>query len=89
MASWWLELERELEREAGGAAAGGGECHALSASAFAEGVCASGALAEALASHDWVSVPRLPFPLLLDRPVVLSSGQRLSVHPETVVRLLL
>ena len=31
MASWWLELERELEREAGGAAAGGGECHALSA----------------------------------------------------------
>lgn len=88
MASWWLELERELERETGGAAAGGDVCHELPTSAFAAGECASGTLAAALSAHDWVSVPRLSFPLLLDRPVVLSSGQRLSVHPETVVRLL-
>lgn len=63
-------------------------CVTMPANAFQEGVCASEAIAVALASSFAVEIPKLPFPLLLDRPIVLSSGQRLSVHPETVVHMM-
>ena len=61
---------------------------AIPAEAFKEGVCASETIADALASSFAVEIPKLPFPVLLDRPIVLSSGQRLSVHPETVIHLM-
>ena len=48
---------------------------------------ASQALQEALSAHRAVAVPRLDFPIELDRPIVLDSGNALRVHPETVVRL--
>ena len=63
-------------------------CVTMPANAFQEGVCASEAIAVALASSFAVEIPKLPFPLLLDRPIVLSSGQRLSVHPETVIHMM-
>lgn len=85
---WWRDLERELEQERGGAKAGGAHGYELPATMFAEGKCASEVLEAALSAHDWVLVPRLEFPLLLNRPLVLSSGQRLSVDEATVVRLM-
>ena len=48
---------------------------------------ASQALQQALSAHRAVTVPRLDFPMELDRPIVLDSGNALRVHPETVVRL--
>ena len=60
----------------------------IPAEAFKEGVCASETIAVALASSFAVEIPKLPFPVLLDRPIILSSGQRLSVHPETVMHLM-
>ncbi len=48
---------------------------------------ASQALQQALEAHRAVSVPRLEFPMELDRPIVLDSGSALRVHPETIVRM--
>lgn len=48
---------------------------------------ASQALQQALSAHGAVSVPRLEFPMELDRPIVLDSGHALRVHPETAVHL--
>ena len=48
---------------------------------------ASQALQQALEKHRAVAVPRLDFPIELDRPIVLDSGNALRVHPETVVRM--
>lgn len=78
----------DLERETGGAKAGAGEAYAVPASAFTENACASDTLEAALAAHDWVEIPYVPFPLLLDRPILLRSGVRLTVHPETVLRMM-
>ena len=61
---------------------------AIPAEAFKEGVCASETIAVALATSFAVEIPKLPFPLLLDRPIILSSGQRLSIHPETVIHMM-
>ena len=48
---------------------------------------ASQALQQALSAHRAVAVPRLDFPMELDRPIVLDSGSALRVHPETIVRM--
>ena len=48
---------------------------------------ASQALQQALSAHQAVAVPRLDFPMELDRPIVLDSGSALRVHPETIVRM--
>ena len=52
-----------------------------------EGVCASDLLERTLSEYDYVMIPKLKKPMLLNRPIVLCSGKHLSVHPETVVRL--
>ncbi len=77
-----------LEQETGGALAGKGEAYAIDAASFAEGVCASDLIAAALKEHDWVVIPKLPFPVLLNRSIVLASGKRLTVDGETHLQLM-
>lgn len=77
----------DLEKERGGADAGRAPAYTIPAEAFAENVCASDLLEAAFAAHPWVEIPRLRFPVLLNRPIVLKSGARLTVHPETVLHM--
>ena len=58
----------------------------IPADVFSHGGDAASVINEALAAHGWARVPRMDEALILDRPIVLSSGARLSVHPETVLR---
>ena len=48
---------------------------------------ASQVLQQAISAYHAVSIPRLEFPLELDRPLVLDSGDALRVDSETVVRM--
>lgn len=48
---------------------------------------ASELITDALSRHRAVRVPYLEVPICLDRPIALPSGARLSVHPDTVLRM--
>jgi len=48
---------------------------------------AAALIAEALAAHGAVRIPRLTDPVCLERPIALASGMRLSVHSQTVLRM--
>lgn len=76
----------EMMKEEGGIFAGMGSTFRLTAADF-DGKNHSDVLEAALAAHDSVYLPLLPFVVLLDRPIVMESGKRLSVHPETVITL--
>ncbi len=54
---------------------------------FKENVPANNIIQEALEASNHVVIPELDFPVLLDRPIVLSSGKRLSVDTNTVLHL--
>lgn len=56
--------------------------------AFAPDTCASDLIAKALAEYDHVTIPQLPFPVYLNRPIVMSSGKHLTVHPKTAMRMM-
>ena len=56
--------------------------------AFAPDSCASEVIAQTLKEYDHVTIPKLPFPIYLDRAIVMASGKWLTVHPETVVRMM-
>jgi hypothetical protein len=47
----------------------------------------SDAIASCLQENGCVFIPKTPAPVYIDRPIVLHSGDRLSVHPETEIRL--
>ena len=44
-------------------------------------------IGQALAAHKAVRIPRMAEPVCLNRPIALDSGMKLSVHPETVLRM--
>jgi len=48
----------------------------------------SDAIERCLAETGSVQIPRMEAPVYLDRPIVLRSGARLIVHPETEIRLI-
>ena len=56
--------------------------------AFTADSCGSDVIAKALEGYDHVVVPELPFPIYLDRPIVMASGKRLTVHPKTAIRMM-
>jgi len=48
----------------------------------------SDAIERCLRENGAVSIPRMTEPIYLDRSIVLQSGNRLIVHPETVIRMI-
>ena len=84
--SFFDSLADELSALSGGTAAGAGKQTVLTAEQF-DGANASDVIEKALESCAHLIVPSLPYPLILDRPIVLSSGKRLSVAPDTVIRI--
>ena len=63
------------------------EYYVIPESALSEGADAAALVASALADHMAVRIPRLAEPVCLRRPIALHSGMKLSVHPETVMRM--
>jgi hypothetical protein len=51
------------------------------------GIIWSDAIERCLAENGSVFIPKFEAPIYIDRPIVLQSGNRLSVHPETEIRL--
>jgi len=47
----------------------------------------SDAIEQCLAENGSVYIPQIDIPIYIDRPIVLRSGDRLVVHPETEIRL--
>jgi len=47
----------------------------------------SDAIEQCLAENGSVYIPKIDTPIYIDRPIVLQSGNRLVVHPETEIRL--
>lgn len=56
--------------------------------AFASDSCGSEVIARDLAEYDHVVIPKLPFPVYLNRPIIMASGKWLTVHPETAMRMM-
>lgn len=77
-----------VEKDQVGARPVAAEAFEIPKEAFTADSCGSDVIAQALEEYDHVVVPKLLFPIYLDRPVVLSSGKWLTVHPETVVRMM-
>jgi len=48
----------------------------------------SDAIERCLADHGGAFIPQMDEPVYLDRPIVLKTGDRLTVHPETEIRLI-
>ncbi len=63
------------------------EARAMGAPHTVSGSIWSEAIERCLAEHGEVYIPRFEEPIYIDRPIVLSSGNRLVVHPETEMRL--
>ena len=59
----------------------------IPSAAFSRCSDAAALINDALAAHGAVRVPHLAEPVCLDRPIVLSSGMRLSIHPKTTLRM--
>ena len=47
----------------------------------------SHAIAQCLAENGSIYIPKMDAPIYIDRPIVLQSGNKLVVHPETEIRL--
>ncbi len=77
-----------VEKDKVGAHLVAGATFEIPKEAFTPDSCGSDVIARALKEYDHVAVPKLPFPVYLDRPIVMTSGKCLTVHPETVMRMM-
>lgn len=83
-----MDQKALVKKETVGAHITTGTVYEIAKEEFNPDTCGSDVIAQALESYDHVVIPKLPFPVYLNRPIVMKSGKWLTVHPETAMRML-
>lgn len=83
-----MDQKALVKKETVGARIASGTVYEIAKEAFNPDTCGSDVIAQALENYDHVIIPKLSFPVYLNRPIVMKSEKWLTVHPETAMRML-